>query len=89
MWCHAEVIDESEKAYEEAFQVAKGEMQPTHPIRLGLALNYSVFFYEIKNAPDRACQLAKTVNARFLPLLTNTMPSFCAVCEVGRHSLLK
>jgi len=60
---NAEVIDESEKAYEEAFQVAKSEMQPTHPIRLGLALNYSVFFYEIKNAPDRACQLAKGVIA--------------------------
>jgi len=57
----AEVIDESDKAYDEAFQVAKGEMQPTHPIRLGLALNYSVFFYEIKNTPDRACQLAKGV----------------------------
>jgi len=59
----AEVIDESEKAYDEAFKVAKEEMQPTHPIRLGLALNYSVFFYEIKNAPDRACQLAKGVTA--------------------------
>ena len=57
----AEVIDESEKAYDDAFQVAKSEMQPTHPIRLGLALNFSVFFYEIKNAPDRACQLAKGV----------------------------
>jgi len=56
-----EVIDESDTAYGEAFQVAKTEMQPTHPIRLGLALNYSVFFYEIKNAPDRACQLAKGV----------------------------
>jgi len=61
----AEVIDESEKAYDEAFQVAKSEMQPTHPIRLGLALNYSVFFYEIKNAPDRACQLAKGVITYF------------------------
>jgi len=59
--CGAEVIDESEKAYGTAFEVAKSEMQPTHPIRLGLALNYSVFFYEIKNAPDRACQLAKGV----------------------------
>jgi len=55
----AEVVDNSEKAYQEAFEIAKVQMQPTHPIRLGLALNFSVFFYEIKNAPDRACQLAK------------------------------
>ena len=36
-------------------------MQPTHPIRLGLALNFSVFYYEIINSPDRACHLAKQV----------------------------
>lgn len=36
-------------------------MEPTHPIRLGLALNFSVFFYEILNSPEKACELAKQV----------------------------
>jgi hypothetical protein len=55
------VVDSSEKAYNDAFEIAKTEMQPTHPIRLGLALNFSVFFYEILGSPDRACHLAKQV----------------------------
>lgn len=41
--------------------IANGELAPTHPIRLGLALNFSVFYYEILNSPDRACNLAKQV----------------------------
>lgn len=57
----AAVVGESEKSYQSALDIAKDQMQPTHPIRLGLALNYSVFFYEILNAPDRACHLAKQV----------------------------
>merc|ERR1712018_1035876 len=44
---------------QEAFDIAKAKMQTTHPIRLGLALNFSVFYYEILNSPDRACHLAK------------------------------
>ena len=41
--------------------IALTELAPTHPIRLGLALNFSVFYYEILNSPDRACNLAKQV----------------------------
>jgi 14-3-3 protein beta/theta/zeta len=55
----ADVVDNSDKSYQSAFDLAKEQMQPTHPIRLGLALNFSVFFYEIMNAPDKACTLAK------------------------------
>ena len=46
-------------AYQTASETASKELPPTHPIRLGLALNFSVFFYEILSSPDRACQLAK------------------------------
>jgi len=46
-------------AYKSATDVAQTELTPTHPIRLGLALNFSVFYYEILNSPDRACHLAK------------------------------
>jgi 14-3-3 protein epsilon len=35
------------------------DLLPTNPIRLGLALNFSVFYYEIMNSPDNAIQLAK------------------------------
>jgi hypothetical protein len=61
-----EVIEESQRAYNDAFDIAKNQMQPTHPIRLGLALNFSVFYYEILNAPDRACHLAKQVKQQLL-----------------------
>ena len=56
------MVDNSSQAYRDAYNVAKEEMEPTHPIRLGLALNYSVFHYEIENKPDKACSLAKSVS---------------------------
>lgn len=36
-----------------ASTTAEAELPPTHPIRLGLALNFSVFHYEIMNSPER------------------------------------
>jgi len=54
-----ESAENSLSAYKAASDIAATELPPTHPIRLGLALNFSVFYYEILNSPDRACQLAK------------------------------
>ena len=53
------VVEGADDAYKGAFDVASSDLPTTHPIRLGLALNYSVFYYEIKNNPEKACQLAK------------------------------
>ncbi|XP_030624222.1 14-3-3 protein eta [Chanos chanos] len=54
----AAAVESSEGAYKEALEFSKS-LDATHPIRLGLALNFSVFYYEIQNAPEQACQLAK------------------------------
>ena len=63
-----ETIDNSQGAYQEAFDISKKEMQPTHPIGLGLALDFSVLYYEILNNPELACTLAKTVRNTLLRL---------------------
>jgi 14-3-3 protein epsilon len=54
-----EAASHSQDAYKAATDIAVTEFPPTHPIRLGVALNYAVFNYEILGAPDKACQLAK------------------------------
>ncbi|XP_033493903.2 14-3-3 protein beta/alpha-1-like [Epinephelus lanceolatus] len=54
-----DIITNSKEAYQQALDISYADMEPTHPIRLGLALNFSVFFYEIVNSPSEACKLAK------------------------------
>mmetsp|Transcript_45642 Transcript_45642/g.105335 ORF Transcript_45642/g.105335 Transcript_45642/m.105335 type:complete len:240 (-) Transcript_45642:527-1246(-) len=49
----------SEESYTTAKAVADAELAPTHPIRLGLALNYSVFMFEVMGKESQACELAK------------------------------
>ncbi|KAF8822541.1 14-3-3 protein [Cardiosporidium cionae] len=51
--------DSAQESYQQATETAANELPSTHPIRLGLALNYSVFFFEILNKPTEACDMAK------------------------------
>jgi len=50
-----EVKKNALKAYEDANQI---DLPPCNPIKLGLALNFSVFHYEVMKNHKQACDLA-------------------------------
>ena len=54
-----DAADNALLAYKAATEIAEDSLDPTHPIRLGLALNYSVFLYEVLAKSSEACTLAK------------------------------
>ena len=51
-------IEECEKSYKEANDLAQN-FPWTNPVRLGLSLNYSVFYYDIKKNVNQAIKVAK------------------------------
>merc|ERR1712066_1083461 len=63
--------ESARKAYEEAQKVATKDLAVTHPIRLGLALNFSVFMYEVLQNPDEACKMARTAFEEAIAELDN------------------
>merc|ERR1712228_441187 len=52
--------ESARQAYQDAHNVAEKGLAVTHPIRLGLALNFSVLQYEVLQNPDEACKMART-----------------------------
>merc|ERR1712098_741327 len=56
----SKAAESARQAYAEAQKVAEKDLAVTHPIRLGLALNFSVFQYEVLQNPDEACKMAHT-----------------------------
>ncbi|KAG2317023.1 hypothetical protein Bca52824_020145 [Brassica carinata] len=73
--------DNTLAAYDSAQEKAKG-LASTHPIRLGLALNFSVFYYEILESPDRAYNLAK------LKVISVVFVSMCVLIRLLMRPLL-
>merc|ERR1712232_864787 len=55
-----EAAENARKAYDDASNIASAGLPVTHPIRLGLALNFSVFQYEVLGNPEEACKMART-----------------------------
>merc|ERR1712127_548626 len=56
----AAAAENARKAYDDASNIASAGLPVTHPIRLGLALNFSVFQYEVLGNPEEACKMART-----------------------------
>jgi len=50
----------ADEYYSQALELAQQHLKPTDPILLGLALNYSVCYYEILKNKKKACDLAKS-----------------------------
>jgi len=54
-----EYKNKAQENYQNALDEARTTLAETHPTRLGLALNFSVCYYEILKEQQKACQLAK------------------------------
>jgi 14-3-3 protein epsilon len=71
-----EACTKAEKIYEEANELAN-KIPISNSTRLGLALNYSVFFYEIKGLKEEACKIAKNAfdeAMKYLDVLEKSKP---------------
>ena len=54
-----EVKAGAEEQYAAAQKICDKDLGACNPIRLGLALNFSVFYYEVKNDHAKACELGE------------------------------
>ena len=51
--------DSADKAYREAYEISEKDLPIVNTTRLGLALNLSVFYYEVRGLKDEGCNIAK------------------------------
>ena len=63
-YAQGDLKDKVSQAALDAYGLASKDaanLSPIHPISLGLALNFSVFYYEVMGDHDKACSIAKDV----------------------------
>jgi len=63
-----EVQEKALNSYQLALKDGEG-LKPTDPVLLGLALNFSVFFYEILGEKDKAVEMCKKYFDQAIPLI--------------------
>lgn len=64
-----ENMNKADKIYKEAYDIAEKDIPIASSTRLGLALNFSVFYYEIRNLKEEACSIAKTAFEEAIKIL--------------------
>jgi len=63
--------ESAKTAYAKAMEVARKDLVVTHPIRLGLALNFSVFYCEVLQDQEEACKMARSAFEEAIAELDN------------------
>mmetsp|Transcript_23195 Transcript_23195/g.64822 ORF Transcript_23195/g.64822 Transcript_23195/m.64822 type:complete len:255 (+) Transcript_23195:118-882(+) len=68
-------LTDAETAYQQATELANEHLPVTSHLRLGLALNFSVHYYEGLNDPEKACSLAKAAYDGAMPHMNEVDPA--------------
>uniref|UniRef100_A0A0R3TI76 14_3_3 domain-containing protein n=1 Tax=Rodentolepis nana TaxID=102285 RepID=A0A0R3TI76_RODNA len=86
-----EFKEKAREAYNEASSVASEVLSATNPVRLGLALNHSVFLYEIADDHKAACDMAHATLQEAVANLSETkkegQPEVCIILQLLRDNL--
>ena len=68
--------EKAHSSYKDAYQIAQSQLPMTHPVKLGLALNFSVFYYEILQEPEKACKMAREAFDESIADLDNVLDEY-------------